>query len=75
MFARVRKAVLAGLAAAVSLIGGALVNGDQPATSEGWVGLIASALGAALVAGFATYQIRNAGTVNGSDPLPPSKLV
>lgn len=70
--ARIRKALVAGAAAGVTLMAGALVNGDQPATSVGWVALVASAAAAAVVAGFATYQVRNVGTVNGSDPVPPT---
>lgn len=66
---RVRKAIIAGIAAFATGITTALVNGDQPDTAEGWVGLIAGCLAAALLAGAATYRVRNAGTVNGSDPL------
>jgi hypothetical protein len=67
---RVRKAIMAGVAAFATGLTTALVNGDQPATTEGWVSLIAGCLAAALVAGAATYRVRNAGTVNGSDPQP-----
>ena len=69
-FKRVRKAITAGLAAAVALLGGALVNGDQPDTEAGWIALVFSAVSAGVVAGLATWRIRNAGTVNGSDPAP-----
>lgn len=65
---RMRKAIVAGLSAGVGLMAGALVNGDGPATSVGWVALFASAAAAAVVAGFATYQVRNEGLVNGSEP-------
>jgi hypothetical protein len=68
LMARVRKALIAALAAFVTGLTTALVNGDQPDTAEGWVGLVAGCLAAALLAGAATYRVRNAGTVNGSDP-------
>ncbi len=66
---RVRKALTAGLGAFVTGLVTALINGDQPATAEGWVGLVGGCLGAAILAAAATYSIRNAGTINGSDPV------
>lgn len=66
--ARIRKAVLAGVAATVAAIVPALINGDQPATPEGWGALIGGALALGIAAGWGTYRIRNAGTINGSDP-------
>lgn len=67
--ARVRKAVIAAIAAFATGMVTALVNGDQPATTEGWVGLIGGCLGLALTAGVATYTVRNAGSINGSYPV------
>lgn len=66
--ARVRKAVLAGVAATVAALIPALINGDQPATVEGWGALIGGAIALGIAAGWGTYSIRNDGTVNGSDP-------
>lgn len=73
--ARVRKAVIAGVSAAGFLLWGALVNGDQPSTAEGWAALIGGAVAAGLTAGFAAYKVRNVGTVNGSDPVTPARRV
>jgi hypothetical protein len=73
--ARIRKAIIAALGAFVSGMITALINGDKPATHEGWVGLVGGCLGLALAAGIATYKIPNAGTVNGSDPVPGSRLI
>lgn len=70
--ARIRKAVMAAAGAFATGMATALINGDKPATTEGWVGLIAGCLAAAILAGASTYAVRNAGTVNGSDPLSPS---
>lgn len=64
---RVRKAVVAGVLAA----GGAAVTSlvaEIPQTSEGWAALISGAIGVGIVTGIATYNAKNAGTVNGSDP-------
>lgn len=74
--ARTRKAFMAAAAAFGSGMLTALVNGDQPATSEGWIGLVGGCLALAVTAGVATYSIRNAGTINGSDPVvvPPRPL-
>lgn len=59
---RVRKALIAATTAFGGSITAALVNGDQPATTEGWVGLIAGCLAAAILAGGATYTVRNEGS-------------
>lgn len=78
--ARIRKALFAGAAAFGTGMTTALINGDQPATTEGWVGLIAGCLAAAILAGAATYAVRNTAAdgrtlPNGSDPVPGSRLV
>jgi hypothetical protein len=73
--ARIKKALVAGAGAAISAIWAALVNGDKPATQEGWAGLIGGAIGLGIAAAVATYFARNAGTVNGSDPKPPTTLL
>lgn len=77
--ARIRKALFAGAAAFGTGMTGALINGDQPATTEGWVALIAGCLAAGILAGAATYAVRNtvAGVTlpDGSDPVPGSRLV
>lgn len=65
---RVRKAVVAGVLAA----GGAAVTSlvaEIPQTNEGWAALISGAVGIGIVTGIATYRARNAGTINGSDPV------
>lgn len=51
------------------------MNGDKPTSQEGWAGLIGGAVGLGIAAGIATYFARNAGTVNGSDPRPPTQLM
>ena len=59
-FARIRKALVAGGAAAV----GALVLGlktEVPQTQEGWVALVMGSLTIGVVAGLATYKARNTG--------------
>lgn len=58
---RARKALMAAAAAFGTGMTTALVNGDQPATTEGWIGLIAGCLAAAIVAAAATYSVRNEG--------------
>jgi hypothetical protein len=73
--ARIKKAVVAGFGAAISAVWAALVNGDKPTSQEGWAGLIGGAVGLGIAAGIATYFARNAGTVSGSDPRPPTQLM
>lgn len=73
--ARIKKAVVAGFGAAISAVWAALVNGDKPATNEGWAALIGGAVGLGIAAAIATYFARNAGTINGSDPRPPTQLM
>jgi hypothetical protein len=72
---RIRKAVVAGLGAAGSAVWASLVNGDKPATNEGWAALIGGALGLGLMTAIGVYFARNAGTINGSDPKPPTQLM
>jgi hypothetical protein len=67
---RIRKALVAGAGAALTAVV-AGVQGGAPATSDGWVGLIVGAVGAGVLVAWATYKVRNAGTVNGSDPVSP----
>lgn len=67
---RIRKALVAAGSAALAVAGTQLAKDGVPANPDGWAGLIVAMLGAAVVAGFATYSVRNAGTVNGSDPAP-----
>jgi hypothetical protein len=74
MFARIRKSVVAGIGAGLAAFIAALV---QSAT-EGVVNrdevskAIGLALASAATVGLATYKVRNAGTVNGSEPAPGS---
>lgn len=65
--ARIRKAIVAGAGTAVGTCAAAVVTG-APHNPEGWVTLVASAIGAGVVTALATYRVRNAGSVNGSDP-------
>lgn len=65
---RIRKAITAGAGATVAAIVPALINGDQPATAQGWGALIGGAIAIGIVTGYLTYKVRNYGTVNGSDP-------
>lgn len=74
MFARIRKAVVAGVGAALTAFLPALLDAfnvlgfQAPAAGQ--------ALGVAIVAGvavgYATFKVRNDGTVNGSEPAGPS---
>lgn len=70
---RGKKAFVAGAmaalgAAAVALVG--MANGSGvPDTAQAWVALVAGCVGAGVLAGVATFNARNAGTVNGSDPV------
>lgn len=70
MFARIRKALTAGIGAAIAAFLPALldalnVSGFDRVSVERSV---LAAVAAGLVVGAATYRVRNAGTVNGSTP-------
>lgn len=65
---RIRKALGAGLLAALTLVGTKVQQTGVPADGQGWVTLLAAAVAAGIVTGAATYALRNEGTVNGSDP-------
>lgn len=67
---RIRKALVAALGATLGAIVTALVNGGQPATREGWAALVGGSVGVGVVAGLATWGVRNAGTGQGSEPPP-----
>lgn len=73
--ARIKKAVVAGAGAAISAVWAALVNGDKPASNEGWAALIGGAVGLGIMTAVGVYFARNAGTINGSDPKPPTQLM
>lgn len=66
--ARIRKAIAAGVGATIAAIVPALINGDKPATAQGWGALIGGAIALGVATGVAAYSVRNAGTINGSDP-------
>lgn len=72
---RIRKAVMAAVGTFATGLAAALINGDKPDTTEGWVWLIAGCAAAALLAGAATYQVRNEGTVNGSVPPAGQRML
>lgn len=71
MLARIRKALVAGLGAGagagVAVIAKANWHLDHVTISQA----LAAAILAGVPVGVATYQTRNPGTINGSDPLPP----
>lgn len=73
--ARVRKALVAGVLAAFSVATTQVVKDGLPANPDGWAGLLGGMVAAFAVAAFATYSVRNVGTVNGSDPVGGSRLV
>ena len=66
---RFRKAVMAAVGAAVSAIITALVNGDNPASNEGWAALIGGAVGLGIMTAIGVYFARNTapGLVDGSE--------
>lgn len=66
---RIRKAIVAGLVATGGAVVSAVVEGGAPGDADAWVALVAGAVGVGVVAGLAVYKVRNAGTVNGSDPV------
>lgn len=68
MLARIRKAVVAGLFAGVSAGAATLVQTGAP-TEDQVTKALGIALAAAVVTGIATFKTRNAGTINGSDPV------
>lgn len=75
---RVRKAVVAAVATAVGSLTTALVNGDQPVSTEGWAALVGGSIGLGVVAGFATYSVRNTGAgigPNGSEVGTGSRVI
>lgn len=55
---KIRKAIAAGVSAGLSVLFTGLAT-EIPRTSAGWLALGTSAVGAALVAGYAVYGIRN----------------
>ena len=69
---RAKKAFVAGAWAAAGAFGVALVgmaNGSGvPDTGKAWAALVAGCVGVGIGAAVATYNARNAGTVNGSEP-------
>lgn len=70
---RFRKAVVAGVLAGFGSFATAAVaayfdNGAGVSSTE-WAAILAAAVALALSTGVATYNVRNVGTVNGSDPL------
>jgi hypothetical protein len=79
---RAKKALVAawsaGAAASLATFGASLAT-EVPRTRDGWLAIggaaIGVGIGAALVAGRATYNTRNAGTVNGSEPPAASGSV
>lgn len=56
---RIRKALVAGGAAGVAVVFTGMTT-DTPNDEGEWAALIAKAVGAALVTGYATWRVRNA---------------
>lgn len=72
---RIRKALVAGVLAWLGAIVTAAVEGGTPTDAQGWVALIVGALGVGVLAGLATYKVRNTGPgigVNGSEYANPT---
>ncbi len=65
---RVRKALGAAVAAALTAIGTKVQQTGLPESRDGWLALLGAALAIGLVTGVGVYNLRNEGTVNGSDP-------
>ncbi len=65
---RVRKALGAAVAAALAIVGTKVQQTGLPDSRDGWLGLLGAALAAGLVTGVGVYNLRNEGTINGSDP-------
>lgn len=51
------------------------MNGDKPTSNEGWAALIGGAVGLGIMTAVGVYFARNTGTINGSDPKPPTQLM
>lgn len=66
---RARKSINAGVAAALASFVTS-VFAEVPKTRDGWITLVAASLGFGVAAAWTTYQIRNKGTVSGSEPAP-----
>lgn len=73
MFARIRKAVVAGIGAGTAAFLPALLDQLNVSgfTQVSAVNSLFVALSAGLATTAVTYQVRNAGTVNGSEPAAP----
>lgn len=73
---RIRKALWAAVLAGAFAVPGAPGVDLADGVDVGDVAAAAAAFAAAAVlAGFAVYRVRNAGTVNGSDPRPAGRTV
>jgi hypothetical protein len=72
---RIRKALVAGILAAFSVAVTQVTKDGLPANPDGWAGLLGGMAAAFAIAAFATYKVRNAGTINGSDPAGGSTLI
>ena len=57
---KIRKALVAGLGAAVAVAATQVVKDGLPATSDGWVAIGGAMAGAFLVAAVAVYNTKNA---------------
>lgn len=57
---KIRKAIVAAAAAAVAALLGALARDGVPGDAAGWLSVLGTAAGAALVAGYATWRVPNA---------------
>jgi hypothetical protein len=69
---RARKAFGAAGTAFVGAVALALAT-EIPKTQAGWLAMAGAAAGVAAAAWIATFNIRNAGAGNGSDPVVPAQ--
>lgn len=69
---RARKALVAGAGAGLAAALATWFEGGHGLTSQELAQMCGAFVVAAIPVAVATYQIRNAGTINGSDPIQPA---
>lgn len=58
---RMRKGIVAGVLAALLALATAVLEGNAPHNVGGWASLVMMSVAAGIVAGVATYKVRNVG--------------